>query len=155
MLIHGILPASRANGPGERFTVWTQGCSRGCPGCFNPATHEDKKMKKEKWWLCQLSPRELEDFIEKAKTGNENESAFIGTVSGEAAQRIQELCGENVSKIRLNSWDIRHAYEDDKHYLEKDDVYYSAYVINNPSKMELSSRKNKDRHVLKFTGNIG
>ncbi|GAB4259997.1 MAG: hypothetical protein Kow0092_08580 [Deferrisomatales bacterium] len=25
------------NGPGRRFTVWVQGCSLGCPGCFNPA----------------------------------------------------------------------------------------------------------------------
>ncbi len=24
------------NGPGRRFTVWAQGCSRRCPGCFNP-----------------------------------------------------------------------------------------------------------------------
>ncbi|NTU59832.1 MAG: radical SAM protein [Deltaproteobacteria bacterium] len=25
-----------ANGPGRRFTVWVQGCARGCNGCFNP-----------------------------------------------------------------------------------------------------------------------
>ncbi|MEW6488550.1 MAG: 4Fe-4S single cluster domain-containing protein [Thermodesulfobacteriota bacterium] len=24
------------NGPGRRFTVWVQGCSLACPGCFNP-----------------------------------------------------------------------------------------------------------------------
>jgi anaerobic ribonucleoside-triphosphate reductase activating protein len=23
-----------------RFVVWLQGCSLGCPGCFNPATHD-------------------------------------------------------------------------------------------------------------------
>jgi anaerobic ribonucleoside-triphosphate reductase activating protein len=55
MLIHGIIPMSQANGPGERFTVWTQGCSRGCPGCFNPATHEDKKMKNHDGWLSLLT----------------------------------------------------------------------------------------------------
>ena len=38
--IHAIEPRSRANGPGARFVVWLQGCSLGCPGCFNPATHE-------------------------------------------------------------------------------------------------------------------
>src|SRR5262249_8856319 len=32
-------PRSRANGPGARFVVWFQGCTLGCPGCFNPATH--------------------------------------------------------------------------------------------------------------------
>jgi anaerobic ribonucleoside-triphosphate reductase activating protein len=33
------MPLSKVNGPGARFVVWTQGCSRHCPGCFNQATH--------------------------------------------------------------------------------------------------------------------
>lgn len=37
--VHAFLPASRANGPGLRAVLWTQGCSLGCPGCFNPETH--------------------------------------------------------------------------------------------------------------------
>lgn len=37
--VHATLPRSVANGPGERFVVWTQGCSLGCSGCFNPETH--------------------------------------------------------------------------------------------------------------------
>ena len=37
--IHRFLPASRANGPGLRAVVWVQGCSLGCPGCYNPETH--------------------------------------------------------------------------------------------------------------------
>ena len=38
--VHAFEPRSRANGPGERFVVWFQGCTLGCPGCFNPATHD-------------------------------------------------------------------------------------------------------------------
>ena len=37
--LHSMLPRSRANGPGVRFVVWFQGCTRNCPGCFNPDTH--------------------------------------------------------------------------------------------------------------------
>ena len=37
--LHAFEPRSRANGPGARFVVWFQGCTLGCPGCFNPATH--------------------------------------------------------------------------------------------------------------------
>lgn len=37
--VHSILPFSRANGPGARAVIWVQGCSLGCPGCFNPGTH--------------------------------------------------------------------------------------------------------------------
>ncbi len=39
--LHAIERRSRANGPGARFVVWFQGCTLGCPGCFNPTTHED------------------------------------------------------------------------------------------------------------------
>ncbi len=39
MRIHRFLPSSRANGPGNRAVIWVQGCSLGCPGCFNPETH--------------------------------------------------------------------------------------------------------------------
>lgn len=38
--IHAVEPRSRANGPGARFVVWMQGCTLGCPGCFNPTTHD-------------------------------------------------------------------------------------------------------------------
>jgi anaerobic ribonucleoside-triphosphate reductase activating protein len=37
--IHHFEPASRANGPGWRAVLWLQGCTLGCPGCFNPDTH--------------------------------------------------------------------------------------------------------------------
>jgi anaerobic ribonucleoside-triphosphate reductase activating protein len=38
--LHAFEPASRANGPGLRAVVWFQGCTLGCAGCFNPATHK-------------------------------------------------------------------------------------------------------------------
>lgn len=37
--LHHLLTGSRANGPGLRAVLWVQGCSLGCPGCFNPETH--------------------------------------------------------------------------------------------------------------------
>ena len=42
MKIHAIEERSRANGPGARFVVWMQGCTLGCPGCFNPTTHDPR-----------------------------------------------------------------------------------------------------------------
>ena len=32
------LPRSAVNGPGDRFTVWAQGCPFACVGCWNPDT---------------------------------------------------------------------------------------------------------------------
>lgn len=36
--VHSILSESKVNGPGSRIVIWTQGCSKGCKGCFNPET---------------------------------------------------------------------------------------------------------------------
>ena len=37
--VHDFMARSRANGPGVRAVLWLQGCSLGCPGCFNRDTH--------------------------------------------------------------------------------------------------------------------
>jgi anaerobic ribonucleoside-triphosphate reductase activating protein len=39
MLLHALIPASRANGPGQRTVVFFQGCKLGCVGCWNPRSH--------------------------------------------------------------------------------------------------------------------
>lgn len=39
LAVHATLNRSSANGPGDRFVIWVQGCTLACPGCFNPETH--------------------------------------------------------------------------------------------------------------------
>lgn len=38
--LHAVEPVSRANGPGPRTVIWFQGCTLGCPACFNPTSHD-------------------------------------------------------------------------------------------------------------------
>lgn len=47
------LPRSAANGPGERFVVWVQGCPLHCPGCWNPDT----------WSSARRIVREVDDLV--------------------------------------------------------------------------------------------
>lgn len=42
-----VLPRSAANGPGERFVVWVQGCPLRCPGCWNPDTWDPTPRRLE------------------------------------------------------------------------------------------------------------
>ena len=39
MKIAGTVQDSIVDGPGFRFTLFTQGCPHECPGCHNPQTH--------------------------------------------------------------------------------------------------------------------
>ena len=47
---------SKVNGPGLRFVLWTQGCSKGCSECFNPETWSNAIYK-------ELSPLQLFEII--------------------------------------------------------------------------------------------
>lgn len=38
--VHALMESSTVNGPGPRAVIWVQGCSLGCPGCWNPRTHD-------------------------------------------------------------------------------------------------------------------
>ena len=40
MRIAGLVQDSIVDGPGMRFTIFTQGCNHNCPGCHNPETHD-------------------------------------------------------------------------------------------------------------------
>ena len=40
MRIANTVSDSIVDGPGLRFTVFTQGCPHRCPGCHNPDTHD-------------------------------------------------------------------------------------------------------------------
>ena len=47
---------SKVNGPGNRFVLWTQGCSKGCSECFNPETWSNNIFK-------EYSPRQIFEVI--------------------------------------------------------------------------------------------
>ena len=40
MRLANTVSDSIVDGPGLRFTVFTQGCPHRCPGCHNPGTHD-------------------------------------------------------------------------------------------------------------------
>ncbi|WP_157784270.1 hypothetical protein [Treponema primitia] len=109
----------------------------------------------EKWYDHQLSSQELKQFIAEERNGKENKSVWIGIVEPEAAERIKTVCGDEVSKIMLESGAVRHSYNKAHHNLADTDLEYAVTVINSPSTIiALSNQKHRDSEVLSFKGNI-
>jgi len=111
-------------------------------------------VKKEPWYLHQLTQDQLKLFIEEARTGKTNDKAFIETVVPAAAQRIEAVCGEKVVKIMLESGAIRHSYSKEYHLLEKDDILLYADVVNTATDICLSDKKHLNNNVITFTKDI-
>lgn len=61
--IMGYVDESEVNGPGCRAVVWVQGCSRHCPGCFNP----------ESWSFEMNQLVTIEELVEKILANPRNQ----------------------------------------------------------------------------------
>ena len=111
-------------------------------------------MKKEPWYLHQLTLDQLKLFIEEARTGKTNEKAFIGIVAPAAVQRIEAVCGIKVEKIMLESGAVRHSYSKEYHLLGKDDIFHFVDVVNTATDMQLSGKKHLNHEVITLTKDI-
>lgn len=92
--IAGLVNDSIVDGPGFRFTVFTQGCPHACPGCHNPQTHDFTAGK----------DADTEDILAKIK----NNPLLDGiTLSGGEPFCQSAACAEIARKARalgLNVW---------------------------------------------------
>ena len=79
--VSSIVNRSVAHGPGERFIVWVQGCTLGCPGCFSPTTHSPNGGR-------QVGVQQLADQI--LATANIEGVTISG---GEPFQQAKALAG--------------------------------------------------------------
>jgi anaerobic ribonucleoside-triphosphate reductase activating protein len=69
---------SRVNGPGLRFVLWTQGCSKGCKNCFNPETWSFEKYK-------SLTPLEIFELIKNSSVSG------VTITGGDPLEQPEEL----------------------------------------------------------------
>ncbi|GHT72102.1 hypothetical protein FACS1894110_26340 [Spirochaetia bacterium] len=104
--------------------------------------------------LHQLSQQELRQFIDESRNGKDNKKVFIGTIEPETAEKIKNICGEDLSDIVLDSEHVRHSYNKINHNLESDDILHSVEVINNAIEIKLSPKLNHGSKVLIFKGSV-
>ncbi len=97
MRIHGIVHATRANGPGLRSAVWAQGCALACKGCQNPLTHAFNAGD-------EIDPDELAyQIIRDAAPGTEGLTISGGEPMHQAVSVYSLMCS---IKARRPNWSI-------------------------------------------------
>jgi len=87
--------------------IWVQGCSLGCPGCFNPETHpfdagERITISNLVEWLCNLPPALEGVTISGGEPFQQPQglAAFLRQVRSRTNLSILVLSGYELSEIR-------------------------------------------------------
>jgi hypothetical protein len=112
-------------------------------------------MKKEPWYIHQLTQDQLKLFIEEARIGKSNKKAYIGTVTPDAAQRIEAVCNKKVKNIMLESEGIRHSIKKASHNLEGNELLQIVDVINTATDIKVSDIIHQNNECLEICKDIG
>lgn len=112
-------------------------------------------MKKEPWYIHQLTQDQLMLFIEEARTGRSNKKAFIGTVTSDAAKRIEAVCKKKVKNIMLESEGIRHSLKKASHNLKSNDLLHIVDAINTATDIKVSDTTHQNNKCLEICKDIG
>lgn len=87
-----IIKKTKAEGPGTRFCIWTQGCSKHCDGCY----------AKETWSFAPNQLIDEEDIFAMVKSTKEIEGVtFLGGEPFKQAEALSLLAGR-VQSIGLS-----------------------------------------------------
>ena len=136
----GEIPESIVDGPGIRYTVFTQGCLHYCLGCHNPHTHDPHKG-----YL-----KEIDEIIKNIKKNPLIKGLTIS--GGEPFMQIAEIL-ELTKKAKFIGLNVLiytgYTYEDllnkgDQRI--KDIFMYADYLIDGPFEI------NKKSYNLEFKG---
>ena len=101
--IADTMSRSRANGPGVRAVIWVQGCTIGCPGCYNAFTHPHKAAKLMEpaeiaKWVATIS--DIEGITFSGGEPFEQAAAITATID-----EIRLLCGPKFSVFAYSGFE--------------------------------------------------
>jgi anaerobic ribonucleoside-triphosphate reductase activating protein len=147
LLLHSFLPASTANGPGRRAVLWLQGCSLGCPGCFNPTTHpfEGGETVLVEDLVGRLAG--LPDIEGVTISGGEPLQQRPALL--ELLRRLRQTTALSVLVFTGFTWDEVHCFPEAEELLSRIDVLLAGrYERNQHLALDLRGSSNKTVHFL-------
>jgi len=144
-----------ANGPGRRFTVWVQGCSRGCPGCFNPGLQPPEPRREASAEEIAREARSQGEIDGVSLTGGEPFdqaealARFLDLLqppTGRRALTVIAFTGYSLDELRAGSPERRHL-------LDRVDLLVDGpYISELQADLALRGSSNQRLYALTPTG---
>lgn len=142
---------SAANGPGERFVVWVQGCPLACPGCWNPDT----------WAFERRDLRSVDDLIAQIRsTGGIEGVTFTGGEPFAQARALTKLATQvraaGLSVFVFTGYDLDElVHPEHRALLAVTDVLVAGRYVEAQRATGLAWRGSANQRVHFLTGRYG
>lgn len=143
--VAGFANDSIVDGPGIRFTIFTQGCTHNCKGCQNPHTHA----------LDAGYFIEIDEILEKIKSNplldgitiSGGEPFLQSEACAELAKRVKEL---NLTVITYTGFTFEHLIKSDERLklLSETDILVDGPFVENEKSLALLFRGSKNQRII-------
>lgn len=142
MYINSLEKSSFIYGPGERYVIWTQGCSIRCKGCWNKEMWDFKKGI----------------FFEVSKLVNDIVHCDIGGITilggepldqyGEILELVKEMYKKNISVILYTGYTRKEIeYHNKKEVLNYIDILISGRYVEEKREINLQWIGSKNQKI--------
>ena len=97
-VINKIIPFSNVDGPGNRLSIFFQGCNYDCIYCHNPETIEifNENSKQNVSENISEMDQQIDGFLKKLSTRSYDALALIKIVSWEGTEHFEQLMPERI-----------------------------------------------------------
>ncbi len=148
----GLTPESIVDGPGFRFTVWTQGCRHHCKGCHNPQTWDFEGGFDAD--TDEVFAEIIKDPILDGVTLSGGDPFFQAKPMAELARKIHAHDGGRMNVIAYTGFDfeylLEHANEDNgfMELIRECDYIVDGRFILEERSLELKFRGSRNQRFI-------
>jgi anaerobic ribonucleoside-triphosphate reductase activating protein len=107
MQIAQVVPQTEAEGPGNRFAIWFQGCPLRCPGCCNPEYlpfkgGETKTLSEMTAWIANTPNIEGITLLGGEPFAHWEVATALAMFTQQRGLTVMAFSGYNVEELRQN-----------------------------------------------------
>lgn len=145
----GLVPESFVDGPGIRFTIFTQGCPHKCEGCHNPETHDFESGRLAD--VDKIYSKIIADPLVKGVTFSGGEPFCQPEPLAYLAKRLKEKNYHIISYSGYTFEDLFNKSQKNKHIFEllhNIDILIDGKFVMSERSLELRFRGSRNQRIV-------